>query len=264
MNGYYRNSPQGAQRRLKNSRPQFVLNTDNGTQRTSHVTDARIMKAVYEIEANHSVVLERCTPLKLISRAECFAIAFYSDSHVAVFFRVQKTVLCMVRYEVSRDVAADIMCDFFLSDKLPDMSAWTLREFSPAPRPDKPGLCVDGEDFRYFNDADVVAALDNIIDGNSRWMLYEFSGEINGYIEIRRCGSDSDPDNAIKYNVECVGWTEPEPTGYRTVTRDVDSLRKWLWDLVDGNILPNPTPGWERFDVSDYFRRLSSRFSDNE
>ncbi len=261
MNGSNRNRLREA-RRMKKARPQFVLITQNGSQRTSHVTDARIMKEVYEIEANHHVILERCTPMKLISQAECFAISFYSDSRVAVFFRVQKTELCMIRYEVSRDVAADIMCNFFISDKLPDMSAWTLMEFSTGPHTGKPNLSVDNDTFRYFNDADVVAALNNIIDGKSLWMLYEFCGEINGYIEIKRY-SDA-PSDTVKYKVECVGWTNPVPIGYRTVTSDVGSLRKWLWDLVDSNKLPEPSPVWESFDVSDYFRQLTSRFSDNE
>ncbi|WP_297643673.1 hypothetical protein [uncultured Bacteroides sp.] len=241
---------------------QYVLITDNGKERTSHVTDGRIMKAVYEIEANGYVTLERCTPVRLVREAECFAITFYEDSRVAIYFRVRKTMLRMVKGGFSCDAAADLMCDFFCSARLPDMTLWTCEELKPASRKSESNLSVDGEDFRYFGSADVVAALENIIDGKSVWMLYDFTGENGGYINIRRCGDDS--TQTAKYEVECVRWTEPTPTGYRAVISDAAPLRGWLWDLVDAHKFPDPTPEWESFDVTDYFQRLTFRFLDKE
>lgn len=243
-------------------KPQYVLITENGKERTSRVTDARIMNAVYGIEANVYVTLERCTPVRIVREAECFAMTFYEDSRAAVYFRVRKTVLRMVKSGFSCQAAAEMMCGFFRSAELPDMTDWTCEELKPAPRKSTSSLSVDGEDFRYFGSADVAAALENIIDGRSVWMLYDFTGEDGGYINIRRCGDGS--IHPAKYKVECVGWTEPTPTGYRAVVSDVALLRKWLRDLVEDRKFPDPTPGWERFDVTDYFQRLTFRFSDIE
>ena len=80
----------------------------------------------------------------------------------------------MVKSGFSCEAAADMMCDFFQSAGLSDMSDWTCEELNPVPRKSESSLSVDGEDFRYFGSADVVAALENIIDGKSVWMLYDF------------------------------------------------------------------------------------------
>lgn len=242
-------------------KPQYVLITDNGKERTSNVSDARIMKAVYEIEANGYATIEKCMPVRLISESECFAISFYKDSRVAVYFRVRKTVLRMVRSGFSCEAAADMMCEFFQSATLPDMTAWTCEELTPAPGKSEASLSVDGADFRYFGSADVVGALENIIEGKSVWMLYDFTGENGGYINIRRCGDAA--AHAATFKVECVRWTEPTPTGYRTVLSDVAPLRSWLWNLVDSRIFPDPTPQWEPFDVNDHFQRLVFKYLDN-
>lgn len=240
---------------------QHVLITENGKERTSHVTDARIMKAVYGVKTHGYVTIERCTPVRLVREAECFAMSFYSDSHMAVYFRVRETVFRMVCNGFSCDTAADIMCNFFRYAELPDLTFWTCEELKPAARKSESALCVDGEDFRYFNNTDVVAALENIIDGKSTWMLYDFSGDNKGYINIRRCGDDS--TQTATYKVECVLWTEPAAIGHRAVVSDTGSLRQWLWDLVDSNRIPEPTSEWKSFDVADYFQRLTFRFSNN-
>lgn len=257
MNGLDSRRLRGACPGLNAVKSQYVLITDNGGERTSNVTDARIMKAVYEIEINGYVTIERCMPVRIVREAECFAVTFYDDSRVAVYFRVGKTVLRMVQSGFSRDAAVDIMCDFFKSAELPDMTFWTCEELSPASQKREPSLSVDGEDFRYFGSADVVAALENIIEGKSVWMLYDFTCEDGGYINIRRC--DSDPVQA-EYEVEYVRWIEPIPVGYRVVTSDAGKLRSWLWDLVDSCKFPDLTHEWESFDVTDYFRRLTFRF----
>lgn len=241
---------------------QYVLITEHGNERTSHVTDARIMEAVYEIETNGYVTIEKCTPVRLVREAECFAISFYDDSRIAVYFRVRKTVLRMVKTGISCDDAADVMCRFFSSAVLPDMTGWTCEELKPALGKSRSSLSVDGVDFRHFSDADVMAALENIIDGKAVWMLYDFTGENGGYINIRRC--DDGSIHPAKYKVECVRWTEPTATGHHTVISDVITMRKWLWDMVDGCRFPDPDHEWESFDVTDYFQRLTLRFLDNE
>lgn len=254
--------PQGKYPGTATMKPQYVLITGNGEERTSHVTVPKIMKAVYEIDSNKYVTLEKCCPVRLVREAEYFAMSFYRDSHIAVYFRVRKKVLRMVKSGFSCEAAADMMCDFFQSAGLSDMSDWTCEELNPVPRKSESSLSVDGEDFRYFGSADVVAALENIIDGKSVWMLYDFTCENGGYINIRRCGDAS--IHTAKYKVECVRWTEPTPTGYRAVISDVNPLRNWLWNLVDGRKFPDPTPEWESFDVTDYFQRLAFRFLDEE
>lgn len=243
-------------------RPQYILITKNGKERTSNVTDAKIIRAVYEINDNGYVTIEKCIPVKVMKEAECFAMTFYRDLRVAAYFRVRKTVLRMIKMGLSCDAAADVMCNFFQSAELPDMTFWTCEELRPASSKSKSSLCVDGEDFRYFNSADVLAALENIIDGKSVWMLYDFTGDNGGYINIRRSGDDL--TQAAKYKVEVVRWTEPEATGYRSVISDAGYLRKCLWNLVDGDSFPDPTSEWESFDVTDYFQRLTFRFLNEE
>lgn len=242
-------------------KPQHVLISRNGKERTSNVTDARIMKAVYEIENNGYVTIEKCIPVRIIRESECFAISFYDDSRMAIYFRVRKTVLRMVKSGVSCNAAADIMCDFFHSSELPDMTDWTCEELNPAPSKNESNLSVDGQDFRHFGSADVMAALENIIDGLSKWMNFDCTGTNGGYINIYRC---DDSGATSRYKVECVKWTEPTPTGFRAIITDVTSLRHCLWNFVDERKLPEPTPEWERFDVTDYFQKLVFKFSDNE
>ncbi|MDE5669128.1 MAG: hypothetical protein K2I24_06300, partial [Duncaniella sp.] len=76
---------------------QHVLITGNGTQRTSNVTYERIFNALYNIGASEYVTLEKCQPVKIIREAEAFAMTFYKDSRIAVYFRVRKTVLRMCK-----------------------------------------------------------------------------------------------------------------------------------------------------------------------
>ena len=114
-----------------------------------------------------------------------------------------------------------------------------MRGIAPVPRKSESSLSVDGEDFRYFGSADVVAALENIIDGKSVWMLYDFTCENGGYINIRRCGDDS--IHTAKYKVECVRWTEPTPTGYRAVISDVTPCGTGcgIWSMVANFLTPH-------------------------
>lgn len=237
---------------------QHVLITLNGRHRTSHVSEVRIMKAVYEIAANSYVSLEKCIPVRIVREAEAFAVTYYADLRMTVYFRVRKTVLRMVRKGVSREEAADIMCDFFRYAVLPDMTVWTCEELTPPGEKSKPGLCVDGETFRYFGSADVMAALENIIESKSVWMLYDFTFGSGGYINIRRCAETSE------CKVECVRWTEPAATGYRAVISDAAYLRQLLWELVDEERCPGPARGWKSFDVADYFSRLTFKYMDLE
>lgn len=239
-----------------------MLITGNGSERTSNVTDSRIANAVYGIEANVYVTLEKCAPVRIEREAECFAITVYDDSRAAVYFRVRKTVIRMVKSGFSREAAAGMLLGFFHSAVLPDMTGWTCEELRPASRKDESSLCVDGEDFRYFDSADIVAALENIIDGESVWMLYDFTDGDGGYLNIRRCGDGS--ERPAEYKVEFVRWTEPAPTGCRAVISDASTLRDWLWNLVDGGKFPDHAPELESFDVTDYFQRLTFRFSGSE
>lgn len=249
----------GKRRNSAAIKPQYVLITDNGEERTSHVTFGSIFKAVYEIEANGYVTLEKCQPVTLVRQAAAFAITYYKDSRISVYFKVRKTVVRMCKSGFNCEDAADIMCDFFQSAELPDMSDWICEEFSPVPQKSESKLTVDGEDFRYFGCVDVVAALENIIEGKSRWLLHEFTGENGGYVNIYRCG---DCDKDFKYKVEFVKWTEPTPTGYRGIVSDTALMRQWLWDFASEHKYPEPDSCLESFDVTDYFQRLAFRFLD--
>ena len=261
MNGFDPRHPRGSYPGFKAAKPQYVLLTDNGAERTSNVTPAKVIQSVYEIDRNEYVTLEKCIPVIIMRRAEAIAMSYYKSSRVAVHFRVERSILRMVRDNVRRDEAADMMCDFFQSAKLPNMDGWRCEEFLPAPRKSTTALTVDGEDFRYFGSADVLGALENIIEGKSRWMLYDITGEDGGYMNIRRI---TDTVDGAKFEVEFVRWTEPLPTGYRAVITDIRAMRIWLWDLVDGRKYPDATPEWESFDVTDYFQRLAFRFLDEE
>ena len=246
----------------KANKSQYVLGTENGTKRTSNVTEEKIVDAVYDIEDNECVYLEKCVPVVLVSYAEAYSIDYFKDSSIAVCFRVNGCLLRMWRSDVDCDVAADIMCDFFRTASLPDMTGWHCQNIHPEQEEAEEKLCVDGEDFRYFGCQDVVGALENIIEGKSRWMLYDFTNGEGGYVNIHRCDNGTAP--TARYKVEYVRWSEPVPIGYRGVIFDVGLLRNWLWSLIDGERLPDPLSCWEEFDVNDYFERLVFRFLDEE
>lgn len=247
---------------IKARKPQYVLGTENGTRRTSNVTEEKIRDAIDDIEDNVAVYLEKCVPVVLVRYAEAYSIDYYKDGSIAVCFRVNGYMLRMWRSDVDCDMAADIMCNFFRTASLPDMTGWHCQKIFPEQETPESKLCVDGEDFRYFDMADVFCALENIIEGKSLWMLYDFTKGDGGYINISRRDNDTAPTTG--YKVEYVRWSEPVPIGYRGVIFDVGLLRNWLWSLIDGERLPDPLSCWEEFDVNDYFGRLVFRFLDEE
>ena len=246
----------------KARKPQYVLGTENGTKRTSNVTEAKIVEAVEDIEDNVAIFLEKCVPVVLVRYAEAYSIDYYKDGSIAVCFRVNGYMLRMWRSDIDCDVAADIMCNFFRTASLPDMTGWHCQKIYPEQETPETKLCVDGEDFRYFDMADVFCALENIIEGKSLWMLYDFIKGDGGYVSIRRRDNDAAP--TAGYKVEYVRWTNPAPTGFRGVVSDEGLLRSWLWSLIEGEKLPDPLSCWEEFDVNDYFKRLVFRFLDEE
>lgn len=246
----------------KTGKPQYVLGTENGAERTSNVTEEKIVDAVYDIEDHVSVYLEKCVPVVLVRYAEAYSIDYYKDGSIAVCFRVIGYMFRMWRSGVDCDMAADMMCDFFRTASLPDMTGWHCQKIHPEEEEAEERLCVDGEDFRYFGCQDVADALENIIEGKSRWMLYDFTNGNGGYVNIRRCDNDTAP--AAGYKVEYVRWAEPAPIGFRGVISDAGPLRNWLWSLIDGEGLPDPMDECEPFDVNNYFERLVFRFLDED
>lgn len=240
--------------------PQYVLGTDHGNARTSNVTEEKIIEAVYSIEEHESVYLEKCVPVVLVRYAEAYSIDYYNTGSIAVCFRVNGYGFRMWRGGVGCDMAADIFCDFFHSAQLPDMTGWQCQKIYSEQEKEVEQLTVDGEDFRYFECPDIVCALENIIEGTSRDMLYVFTKENGGYVNIRRCNMEDATDAGFK--IEYVVWTQQEPVGYRGVTSNVRLLRKWLWHLIDDDLPTDPLPEWVRFDVNDYFERMVFRFSE--
>lgn len=248
--------------RHKAPRPQYVLGMKNGTIRTSNITEEKIYDAVYDIEEHVSVYLEKCVPVVLVRYAEAYSIDYYKDNSIAVCFRVNGYMFRMWRSGVDCNLAADIMCDFFRYATLPDMTGWQCQKIYPEQEEEEDKLTVDNEDFRHFGCSDIVCALENIIDGKSGSMLYIFTKEHGGYVNIRRCDVEAAPGAVFK--VEYVRWTEENTTGYRGVTSDVRLLREWLWHLVDDDSLPDSLPEWRLFDVNDHFERMVFRFLDEE
>ena len=262
MAGFDPKHPRGVYPGARSLAKQFVLITEKGEERTSNVTTERIYKAVFEIEANEYVTLEKCVPVAIGERAEAFAFTYYKGERLAVFFRVDRSILRMIHTGFSCQTVADMMCDCFESSKLPDMDGWQCEELKyERPRKDESSLSVDGFDYRHFDYTDVMAALDNIRDGKSNSLHHSFSGEDGGYIDICRSKDDSRPD---ALDVEWVKWTKPDPTGYRTVTNDFESLRTWLWDFTMSHKYPAPAPEWQEFDVTAYFEQLILKYSDNK
>lgn len=248
---------------LKARRPQYVLGTKDGAIRTSNVNEDKIRDAIDDIEDNVAIYLEKCMPVVLVRHAEAYSIDYFKDCSIAVCFRVNGFLFRMWRSDVYPDEAADIMCAFFHTASLPDMTGWNCQKiYSEDEEQDTDKLTVDNEDFRYFSCADVVGALENIIEGRSRSMLYVFTKDNGGYVEIRRCDKDAGREPA--YKVEYVRWTEQTPIGYRGVMADSKLLRSWLWNLIDGDRMPEAIAGWEKFDVNNHFERLMFRFLDEE
>lgn len=247
---------------IKARKPQYVLGTENGTKRTSNVTEAKIVEAVEDIEDNVAIFLEKCVPVVLVRYAEAYSIDYFKDCSIAVCFRVKGHLFRMWRSDVYCDEAADIMCAFFRTASLPDMTDWHCQKIYPEQEEPETKLCVDGEDFRYFDMADVFCALENIIEGKSLWMLYDFIKGDGGYVNIRRRDNEAAP--TAVYKIEYVRWTKPAPTGFRGVVSDDGLLRSWLWSLIDSERLPDPLDDWEEFDVNNHFERLMFRFLDEE
>lgn len=241
-------------------RPQYVLGTKNGALRTSNVTEEKIYDAIYDVEELESVYLEKCVPIVLLRYAEAYSIDYYKDGSIAVCFRVNGYMFRMWRSGVDCDVAFDIMCDFFRTASLPEMTGWQCQKIYPEQEEENDKLTVDDEDFRYFETPDIVCALENIIDGKSRSMLYVFTRENGGYVNVHRYNVED--TSAVGFKVEYVRWTEQDPIGYRGVTSDVRLLREWLWHLIDDDLLPDSLPGWKRFDVNNHFERMVFRFLD--
>ena len=103
----------------------------------------------------------------------------------------------------------------------------------------------------------MIGALENSIEGKSRWMLYDFNNGDGGYVDIRRFENEDAP--AGTYKVEYVRWSEPSPIGYRSVVFDVRLLRKWMWKLIDDDQLPDPMDEYRQFDVNCYFQKIADK-----
>ena len=256
------NSTRGIFPGLNSCKPQYVLGKKNGNERTSNVTEEKIRDAIDDIEDNGCVYLEKCVPVVLVRYAEAYSIDYYEDGSIAVCFRVNGYMFRMWRSGVDCDLAADILCGFFRSASLPAMTGWHFQKVHPEQEKEEERLCVDGEDFRYFGCQDVVGALENIIEGKSRWMHYDFTKGNGGYVNIRMC--DNDTASTAGYKVEYVRWTEPTPIGFRGIISDAGLLRNWLWSLIDDERLPDPMGECVSFDVNDNYERLMFRFLDNE
>lgn len=98
---------------IKARKPQYVLGTENGTRRTSNVTEEKIRDAIDDIEDNVAVYLEKCVPVVLVRHAEAYSIDYFKDCSIAVCLRVKGYLFRMWRSDVYCDEAADIMCTFF-------------------------------------------------------------------------------------------------------------------------------------------------------
>ena len=69
---------------IKARKPQYVLGTENGTRRTSNVTEEKIRDAIDDIEDNVAVYLEKCVPVVLVRHAEAYSIDYFKDCSIAV------------------------------------------------------------------------------------------------------------------------------------------------------------------------------------
>lgn len=257
------NEPHGLFPGNKVRKPQYVLGTKNGTERTSNVNEEKIRDEIDAIDDNGCVYLEKCVPRILVRHAEAYSIDYFKDSSIAVCFRVSGCMVRMWRPDVDCDMAADMMCGFFRNASLPDMTGWHCQKVYPEQEKEAvDNLIVNDQDFRYFGCADVVGALENIIEGKSRSMLYIFTKDNGGYVKIHRCGKDA--STAQTYKVEYVRWTEGTPVGYRGEMSDFRPLRSWLWDMIDSDILPGAITGWRIFSVNGYFENMVLRFLDEE
>ena len=85
-----------------------------------------------DVEDNGCVYLEKCVPVVLVSDAKAYSIDYFKDSSIAVCFMVNGYMLRMWRSDVDCDMAADIMCDFFRTASLPDMTGWHCRKSIPS------------------------------------------------------------------------------------------------------------------------------------
>ncbi len=239
---------------------QFVLITENGKERTSNVTDERIFQAVYEVDSHSLVGLEKCVPVAIGPSTYVFAMSYNDDSLFAVHIDIKGSILRVLHPECSPETAVDRLCDFFHSSQVPDIQNWECEELTTVPKKPETHLTVDGEDFRFFDFTDVMAALENIRDGKSKWLYLNHTGENGGYMEIRRC----DDSESLAYKVEWVKWAEePVSTGCRAVVTDFKSLYNWLWDIALNRTSPELSSIWTQFDVNDYFQKLVFRFLDN-
>lgn len=225
------------------------------------MTEEKIRDAIDDIEENGCVYLEKCVPVVLVRHAEAYSIDYFKDGCIAVCFRVNGYLFRMWRSGVDCDLAADTFADFFHTASLPDMTCWQCQKIHAEQEEAEEQLSVDGEDFRHFGCQDVVGALENIIEGKSQWMLYDFTKDNGGYANIHVFNNDSDP--TARYKVEYVRWTDPTPIGFRGIISDAGLLRYWLWSLIDGERLPDPMDGCVQFDVNNHFERLAFRFLDN-
>ncbi|MCM1177645.1 MAG: hypothetical protein NC308_11930 [Clostridium sp.] len=256
--------PRGAYPGAAAMKPQYVLITENGEERTSNATPERIVNAVNAISTNGYVTIEKCRPAVVVQDASVFAISFYKDSRISVYFKIGGTVLRTSASGCTCREAAEMVCDFLLYARIPDTQDWTCEELMPVQfQRSESSLTVDGEEFRYFGSDDVMVALENIREGKSRWLTHGFTGEgeNGGYVHVLRCDTDG---GQPEYKVEWVRWTQP-PTGCRTAVSCFDLVGKWLSDFSIDRKYPEQDSGWESFDVEDYFQNLINRFSkDNE
>lgn len=235
---------------------QYVLVTEDGDERTSHVTDRRIRQAVRKIEDNAIVVLEKCRPVIISAETSVFAMSYDKESLFAVHARFAGEFIRMVLHDCPSDDAIGMMCAFFHRQELPDMYEWEYQErIVPTDEKDEAKLVVGCREFRVFGLSDVLVALQNIRSGKSRWMQLHYSAHSAWDCGCMEASRDEDAAE-FACKVDWYRGIGASAVGYRTVTSDFGQLQQWFSDRVVLGKYPEPDERWTEYNVEDYFQGL--------
>lgn len=240
----------------------FVLEYGHTGERTSIITPELIVEAIEQAQTARSyVTLICCTPPKMYEGRAMMMKWGYLDKDcdtpsAAIFFTEDsgdRTQYNRAGFSPKR--AADLLCAFFEHSTVPPLyMGWDKYWLVDRPEDPEPYILYAGNDeFKHFDLDDVLAALDQLYDGEINSVMLQTESAENGYLEI------SAIDGAYMAELQTDDDVTGKRRGFRLVTGDKDQIQQWMTDFYTDRKPPEITPEWDEFDVEEFFNNIANK-----
>lgn len=239
----------------------FVLIYGDNGDRTSIITPELIAEAVARAQSSHTYVeLQCCIPLKLHEgSAKYMRWGYDPNSDVpfaAIYFTENDgTHTRYIKTNCTKSRGEAMLCSLFEHSQIPPLViGWEKQWLRRAQEEIEPYILYAGNDeFKHFDFDDVLAAIEQLCDGEIDRVMLQTESAQNGYLEACK--------KADGYQVEF--QTDDEETGirrgFRRIVCNLDDVQQWFADYYNERKAPDISPEWDEFDVEEFFNNLANK-----